>query len=264
LAPSGRAATSTPTASAGQRATRWRGAHDADKEAAVRNRRRRSRLPTPLLAAALLVLLAIVATACGEPDQGGADLTEESTPTPTPTPGLTPTPTPDLTPTPTPVEADETDEADEPFEGDTDPVTLEGAAEQETAVLAEVRVARHEGFDRVVWEFGAGERPRIWLEYTDDPRQPGSGEPVDVAGDVALHLAAERATDRGAELYAPDHEPYDGPDRVEGANTERVTEAVALGDFEANMQWAVGVDARQPFRVEVLEDPLRIVVDVAH
>jgi hypothetical protein len=262
LAPSGRAATSTPTASAGQRATRWRGAHDADKEAAVRNRRRRSRLPTPLLAAALLVLLAIVATACGEPDQSGADLTEESTPTPTP--GLTPTPTPDLTPTPTPVEADETDEADEPFEGDTDPVTLEGAAEQETAVLAEVRVARHEGFDRVVWEFGAGERPRIWLEYTDDPRQPGSGEPVDVAGDVALHLAAERATDRGAELYAPDHEPYDGPDRVEGANTERVTEAVALGDFEANMQWAVGVDARQPFRVEVLEDPLRIVVDVAH
>lgn len=236
---------------------------------------RRSR--TSVSRAALVAVVAatvLVAAAC-EGGDDEVDLADDATPS-----TQTATPTPDGTPTATPTPASDGDadsdgdaEQDddtsdeqpaEAFEGDTEDVELEGAADQQTAVLDEVRIGRHDDFDRVVWEFSAGDRPRLWVEYNDEPSEPGSGEPVEVAGATAIQVTASTATDYGAELYAPDHEPYDGPERVEGADTERVTEAVALGDFEATMQWAVGVDAEQPFRVDVLEDPLRVVLDVGH
>lgn len=230
---------------------------------------RRSR--TSVFRAALIAVVAatvLLATACEEGDDA-IDLADDATPS-----AQSPTSAPDSTPpaTPTPTSDGDTEQDDgtsdeepaEAFEGGTEDVELDGAADQETAVLDEVRIGRHDGFDRVVWEFSAGDRPRLWVEYNDEPSEPGSGEPVEVPGATALQVTASTATDYGAELYAPDHEPYDGPERVEGADTERVTEAVALGDFEATMQWAVGVDAEQPFRVEVLEDPLRVVLDVGH
>lgn len=223
---------------------------------------RRSR--TPRFRAALIATVAatvLAASACGTGDD---EVDLDATPTPQASP------TADPTPTPTPASGS-TDGAergdDEPtttFDGDTEDVELEGAANQQTAVLDEVRIARHDGYDRVVWEFSAGDRPRLWVEYVDEATEPGSGREVEVAGEATLHMAASTATDYGADLYAPDHEPYDGPDRVEGADTERVTETVSLGDFEATMEWAVGVDAEQPFRVEVLQDPLRVVLDVRH
>lgn len=223
---------------------------------------------TRALRQALLVgtAAAVLLTAACDGGDDEVGLADDAAPT-TPTPTATSTPTPTSTPgeggeggTAT----DETPEPVDPFEDDTADVELEGAADQQTAVLDEVRIGRHDGFDRVVWEFASGDRPRLWVEYDDQPTQPGSGEPVDVAGETAIRMTASTATDFGAELYAPDHEPYDGPERVEAAATERVTEAVALGDFEANMEWAVGVDARQPFRVDVLEDPLRVILDVQH
>ncbi len=225
---------------------------------------RRSR--TPHLRAALIATVAatvLAASACGQGDDA-VDLADDATPTPPATPTSDPTPTPTPTSGST-VGADSDDE--EPtttFDGGTEDVELEGAEDQQTAVLEEVRIARHDGYDRVVWEFSAGDRPRLWVQYVDEATEPGSGRTVDVAGEATIQMTASTATDYGADLYAPDHEPYDGPERVEGADTERVTEAVSLGDFEATMQWAVGVDAVQPFRVDVLEDPLRVVLDVRH
>lgn len=153
---------------------------------------------------------------------------------------------------------------DPPFYANTEPDERPAAPDQDMAVLSQVRVGVHEGFDRVVWEFSEGDRPRVRVEYVDQPRQPGSGNPVDVAGGAYLRLIAEFATDRGAELYAPDAQPYEGPRRLDGGTAQAVQEVVSLGDFEANMQWAVGVDQQRPFRMRVLESPLRIVVDVRH
>jgi hypothetical protein len=201
-----------------------------------------------------------------EPD--GSQASPEASPTPTPTsPSVRGRdPDPDARPGGDPdAQTDGADDGSPPaFEGRTSPYERAGAPDQQIAVLSSVRVGVHEGYDRVVWEFSEGDRPRVRVEYVDQPRQPGSGEPVAVAGDAHLRLMAEFATDRGAELYASDAEGYDGPQRVDGAGTAAVAEVVALGDFEANLQWAVGLDRQRPFRVTVLEAPLRIVVDVAH
>jgi hypothetical protein len=42
-----------------------------------------------------------------------------------------------------------------------------------------------------------------------------------------------------------------------------VRELVRAGGFESVLSWAVGVDEKRPFRVTRLENPSRIVVDVA-
>jgi len=50
--------------------------------------------------------------------------------------------------------------------------------------LVGLRAARHDDFDRVVFEF-RGARPGARLEYVDRPvRRCGSGEPSEIAGDV--------------------------------------------------------------------------------
>jgi hypothetical protein len=43
-----------------------------------------------------------------------------------------------------------------------------------------------------------------------------------------------------------------------------VTEVKSAGDFEAVLTWVAGVRTQQPFRVQVLDGPPRLVVDIAH
>jgi hypothetical protein len=38
----------------------------------------------------------------------------------------------------------------------------------------------------------------------------------------------------------------------------------SAGDFEAVLTWVAGIRSEQPFRVEVLDSPPRLVVDIAH
>jgi hypothetical protein len=59
-----------------------------------------------------------------------------------------------------------------------------------------------------------------------------------------------------------DVEPYDGPRSVSAADTENVTEVRPGGTFEGIQLGFVGVNAELPFRVYMLEDPTRVVVEV--
>ena len=165
-------------------------------------------------------------------------------------------------------DADEGEDAEDGVAGarieGTEPVELDAADQQDPAVLTEVRVGAHEGYERVVWEFAQGDQPLFEVRYVTsaDVTEPGTGDAVAVEGDAVLLVRAQSATDLGAEVFAG-ATPYDGPERVAGADLSAVTEVVRLGDFEANLQWAIGLDRERAFTVEVLEEPLRLVVDVA-
>jgi hypothetical protein len=132
-----------------------------------------------------------------------------------------------------------------------------------TALLTAVRLGRHEGFDRVVFEFRPGASPGYRVRYVQPPIvEDGSGKRVAVAGDAYLSIRMEPAS--GFDLEGTSGQVYTGPVRIggSGAGTDVVLEVVRTGDFEAVLTWVAGLEDRAPFRVIRLFGPPRIVVDV--
>ena len=126
--------------------------------------------------------------------------------------------------------------------------------------VTQVRVARHDGYDRVVFELD-GREPGVpgWqVEYVDEPRRDGSGDRVEVAGDKTLVVLI-----RGAGY------PFDtGVEEADEAVVPRdleVVRDVQLGSvFEGVYEAFIGTTSEAPFRVFRLTDPARVVVDVRH
>lgn len=192
----------------------------------------------------LLVLAAcLLATACGEqPDvsstgSSAAPAASAATSAPAGSPAASPTPA--------------------GFDGDTarDEQEATGGPLSVTAV----RAARHDGFDRVVFELDgrqAGE-PGWTVEYVDDPRRDGSGDPVEVEGEATLVV-----------LISGTGYPFDtGAEEAQRADVSGTTvvEEVALGSvFEGVYEAFIGVSREAPFRVFRLADPARVVVDISH
>ena len=143
----------------------------------------------------------------------------------------------------------------------TEPVVARGDGTR-TALLERVELARHEGYDRVVFEF-RNALPGYRVEYVKPPLyEDGSGDRVDVAGSAFVVVRMERAS--GFDLETGEGElVYEGPRRLTGsrAGTSTVREVVRTGDFEAVLTWAVGLADRVGFRVLTLDDPARLVVD---
>ncbi len=143
----------------------------------------------------------------------------------------------------------------------TTPVSVPPPAMEPTGITA-VRTARHEGFDRVVFEFD-GALPGYEVKYADGPvTEDGSGEEVAVEGRFAVTVrmtpaSVVRFTDDGYE------EIYTGPDRVPGAGAT-VTEVVQAGDFESQATWAIGLADKVDFAVSTLESPSRLVIDLVN
>ena len=153
-----------------------------------------------------------------------------------------------------------TETAASPLEGaSTDTVVVSGAI-AETALLTDVRSARQEGYDRVVFEFENGV-PGYEVGYVERPIvADGSGEEITVEGGAVLRVRMEPSLDADlTQESAP--RTYTGPNRF-APDTAVVVELVGTGGFEAVLTWAVGIDAERPFRVTTLSDPPRIVIDV--
>jgi hypothetical protein len=145
------------------------------------------------------------------------------------------------------------------FDGGTEAVTGTASAD-ETALLTAVDVGGHETYDRVVFRF-ENAVPGHRVEYVEPPlREDGSGNTVRLAGDAFLVVRMEQAS--GFDLAAPEGRlTYDGPRRLPGVGGIR--ELVRTGDFEAVLTWAIGLERRAEFRVTTLDNPARLVVDVA-
>jgi hypothetical protein len=142
------------------------------------------------------------------------------------------------------------------------PTASEAPPADAPAVLEDVRLAGHDGYDRLTFQFRGDAVPGFDVGYAPQPitADPEGGD-IEVAGEAVL--AVRLAPASGADLHDGYEQVYVGPQRLE-SDTTAVTEAVLTGDFEAVLGWAVGTRAEAPFRVSVQDDPVRVVVDVAH
>jgi hypothetical protein len=144
----------------------------------------------------------------------------------------------------------------------TDPVEAAPVG-SETALLERVAVGRHEGYDRVVFQF-RNALPGYRVEYAEPPlHQDGSGDVVPVQGDAFLTVRMEPAS--GFDASSGDGTlVYTGPPRIDGAQAGAsvVQEVARIGDFEAVLSWAIGLSDRVDFRVSTLDAPPRLLVDL--
>jgi hypothetical protein len=121
-----------------------------------------------------------------------------------------------------------------------------------------VRVGRHPGYDRVVWEFAGTGRPSLQVQYVDRPLADGSGDVVTVRGDAYLEVLVSSVG------IPPSNAPRPGSASAASLAGTVVAEALPVyGGFEAVGQTFVGVrDTKRPFRVTLLRNPTRLVVDI--
>lgn len=143
-----------------------------------------------------------------------------------------------------------------PFAADT--ASDEQSASGGPLSVTAIRVGTHDGYDRVVFELDgrqAGE-PGWFVRYEDDPRQQGSGEPVELDGQAAL---AVRITGVGYPMDTGVEEQPDPPDVPRNA---KVVQGVSRGSvFEGQHETFIGTSGKAPFRVFRLADPARVVID---
>lgn len=216
----------------------------------------RSSLRSALPAGLVALLLAVPACSDddGDVDAGDTTTTETSTTVDSSTTGPSST-SPDTTApdsTTTPDDGPDTSLAG----ANTEPKA--GDAEGRGA-LVDVRTGRHDGFDRVTFEFD-GDLPGYRIEYVDPPiTEDATGDVVAVLGNALLQARFEPAS--GFDVDTGEV-TYDGPDHVTGNGTTNVLEVVGTGDFEAVMHFVIGLDSEAGFTVTTLSDPVRVVVDI--
>ncbi len=126
-------------------------------------------------------------------------------------------------------------------------------------VGADVRTGTRVCSERFVLELqGTGTFPGWHVRYepaplTDDPR----GEPVDVAGAAFIVVTVE------SWMTNMEGDGYHGPTRITPTDVAHIKELVMLGNYESVTTWAIGVDQQRSFEVTTLDDPPRLVIDIA-
>jgi hypothetical protein len=126
------------------------------------------------------------------------------------------------------------------------------------AIFFSIRYACHDTYDRVVFDF-RDNLPGYRVEYVEQITQDGTGEPVEIDGSAFLNVrfnTAQAHDDSGNSTYTGPREITPG--------LESISEMEMAGDFEGYVTWGLGLPEELDFRVSTLEDPNRVVIDIAH
>jgi hypothetical protein len=125
--------------------------------------------------------------------------------------------------------------------------------------LRSVRETAHEGFDRIVFDFGERSMPNYEVRYVDAPlHQCGSGEEVRLQGQAWLAIRVQPVDahdDAGNATVA---------ERNRQPGLPNLLELRLTCDFEAQVEWIAGVARKNGYRVSMLQQPTRLVVDIRH
>ena len=145
-----------------------------------------------------------------------------------------------------------------PFIGSTEKTELKLYDPVPPSTLAAVRTAAHDGFDRIVFEF-TDQSPGYLVDYSDEPiRSCGSGDKVDLSGKARLKIRFSPA-----KAHTDDGKPTVSFNDLKTGLTQ-IVELKRTCDFEAEVEWGVGIAEKKLYRVTELRDPSRIVIDVKH
>lgn len=120
-----------------------------------------------------------------------------------------------------------------------------------------VRIERRAGYDRLIFEFEFG-TPNYWVHYEAPAIHLYSGEEVKVRGRAFIEISLSPILYSKKNYNTPLARLRQG--RIP-LRTRLVSDVWSIGWFEGEMRYAVGLNARKPFRVRVLSNPARLVID---
>ena len=142
----------------------------------------------------------------------------------------------------------------------TTPTSPHPPAADSAVTVTDIRIGAHEGFDRVVYEFGGTGTPGWTVGYVEQAIQDGSGAEVEIGGTSILAVTITGVAypfDSGVEEYA-------GPDPLTDPSATVVEEVHFGATFEGMTQSWIGTTTERPaFTVTTLSNPTRLVVDIA-
>jgi hypothetical protein len=195
-------------------------------------------------------LIGLVVVGCTTP---AASVSPSQTAAPTQTAAPSATDQPATTDSPDPIPSDELEEFT------CDELAFHEDATVGRANIVDVRMATHDGYDRVVFEFVNGV-PEAFLERVQPPfTHDASGAPVDVEGTSFLRLIMRGGTKQTEEGTSS----YDGPIEFD-PGFPTLVDLVEGGDFEAQSTWYFGLSSEACVRVLALTDDgaPRLVIDI--
>lgn len=203
---------------------------------------------TALAAAAMLL------TACADGGDPGTDPTSAASEEPTSQQPTSEEPTSEE-----PTSEEPTSEPTEDLEPFGDSTADQSSEQTEAALLlVDVRIAEHDGYDRLVLEFEGDGEPGWQVGYVESAATQGKGDPIELDGDAVLSVSALHTMPDDMTGY------YDGPREID-ADLSSIEEAFVDGTFEGHTVVVLGIDGPAdgvPFRVFTLTEPSRLVVDV--
>ncbi len=224
-----------------------------------------------MLRALVALALATTVAACGSSQASPAAATETArltaAPTASPSLAVSPAASPTQRATATPSSPQPPPASPQPT-AVTEPSaacasSATGSIIGEQALIVDVRVGSHDGYDRIVFEFASRESPardqstyeinRATPPYHQDP----SDLPLAIAGDPVLKITLRGATTArldGSSSYAGSR------DFVPGFPVLR--ELKERGDFEAISSWLAGLNGTACVQAQMLTNPARLVIDL--
>lgn len=128
------------------------------------------------------------------------------------------------------------------------------------STIDNVRIGRHDCFDRIVVDVDTIEDVGFHARYVPVVRQFGSGFPVPVAGEVAIELVVDAPLRMSL---------YDNPPVAftTTPNWDTLREVKSAGSFEGITKFAIGVDSKVKFGVFHHTDSdgrTHVVMDIVH
>jgi hypothetical protein len=149
------------------------------------------------------------------------------------------------------------------FANDTAPKQNETATGSPGPSLMDIRFGAHPGYARIVFDITGSGTPAYHVRYEDPPfYTDGEGAVVEINGSAFLVVTMSPVVSYNPEseefemVYTGDRELYPG--------LAPIIEVINTGDFEGQMTWIIGLTGKKGFRVQVLQSPLRLVIDIAH
>lgn len=216
---------------------------------------RRPRL-LPLLA---ILILAVTGAACAK--RG----TPQEVPSPSPSTAISETPTPIPSPSPSPSPSIKPTLPAPVAKGPVWPLEPRAVAHEPSALLPglkAIRTGRHNTYDRVAFEF-SGLFGYTTVRYVPQVHADPSGLVVALRGNAFLEVTIHGAYARWPERPLACTDVYTGPDSVT-PGYPTLKQITLSGDVDAVLSFGIGLDHTAGFQVAQLEEPYRLVIDVAH